>query len=370
MIAFIAIALLVVILVGSYLYFYFLRIADFWRLNSKSKMVRIVAILLSLCLGFFSMNVFGFCALVVFHIIALSLLMDLLNFICIVFHKHRGLKIDLWKKVYSCGFVPVVITALILGNGYFKMENVIEKTYTIHTEKSIRQQGYRIAMIADLHFGTTMDEEKLKEYCNEIEKKHPDLIVLCGDIVDENTSLQQMKNAINILSKIKSTYGTFYVYGNHDKNTYDSSPNFHEEQLKKQLESNGINVLADEVYKINDDFTIIGRKDRGFTSENKRKTCEELLKSVDTHSFLLLLDHQPSELQENSKEGIDLQLSGHTHGGQIWPQGILNKIAGMFNYGYGKFDNYQIVVTSGIGGYGYPIRTEGHSEYVIIDVKK
>lgn len=371
-ITFIIISFLLLIPVGVCLYFYLLRIADFWKLQRKIKKVKMVAALIAFLAIIWSVNLFGFGALIVLHLAAAALLMEIINLVFAELHKHRVIKIDLWNKLYRCGLVPVIITVLILGYGYFNMGNVIETDYTIHTEKAIRPQGYKIALIADLHFGTTINEENLKKYCNEIESKKPDLVVLCGDIVDEKTTRVQMENAIKILGSIKSTYGTFYVYGNHDKSTYTSKPNFSEQQLKNQLVTNGIHVFEDEVYNINHDLTIIGRKDKGFSSGIKRKTSEELLKNADTNNFLLLLDHQPSELKENSSAGIDLQLSGHTHGGQIWPVGLISdKLGfGQINYGYKNIGTYQIIVTSGIGGWGYPIRTGHHSEYVVVDVKR
>lgn len=371
-ITFIIISFLLLIPVGVYLYFYLLRIADFWKLKLKIKKVKMLAALIAIMAVVWSVNLFGFGALIVLHLAGAALLLDIINLVFAALHKHRVIKIDLWNKIFRCGLAPVIITVLILGYGYFNMGNVIETDYTIHTEKAIRPQGYRIALIADLHFGTTMNEDKLRKYCNEIESKKPDLVVLCGDIVDENTTRVQMENAAKILGSIKSTYGTFYVYGNHDKSTYTSKPNFSEQQLKNKLVSNGIRVFEDEIYNINHDLTIIGKKDKGFSSGIKRKTSEELLKNADTNNFLLLLDHQPSELKENSAAGIDLQLSGHTHGGQIWPVGLISdKLGfGQMNYGYKSIGKYQIIVTSGIGGWGYPIRTGHHSEYVTVDVRR
>ncbi|MBP2032075.1 putative MPP superfamily phosphohydrolase [Clostridium algifaecis] len=92
---------------------------------------------------------------------------------------------------------------------------------------------------------------------------------------------------------------------------------------------------------------------------------------MDLHKFILLLDHQPFELQKNDELGYDLQLSGHTHAGQIWPVGLLSDIlrTNELNYGYKKLSNMQAIVSSGMAGWGYPIRTEANSEYVIIDIK-
>lgn len=371
LIKYIILPLLMIILVGVYLYFYISRTAVFWIAKSKNKRVKIVSAFIAICLCLWSVNLFGVGALVILHVTAAALCMEIIN-LYVSHHKKVGSKAGLWNKLYCCGLVPIFITAIVLGYGYFNMGNVVEKNYTIHTKKVLQHKNYKIALIADLHFGTTMNEEKLKKWCNIIEEKKPDLVVLCGDIVDERTKLSQMKNAAKILENIKSTYGTYYVYGNHDKATYSSSAAFNEKQLKNELVSNKISVLEDDIYNINDEFTIIGRKDKGFSSESTRKTSEELLKNVNNKNFLLLLDHQPSELKENSKAGVDLQLSGHTHGGQIWPVGLISDILGFgqLNYGYKIIDNYQVIVTSGIAGWGYPIRTGHHSEYVIVDVKK
>jgi predicted MPP superfamily phosphohydrolase len=314
-----------------------------------------------------SANLFGVGALLILHFVGSSLCLDALNFILSFFHKRRSIKIGVWKKAYRCGLMPVIITGLIMLYGYLSMVNIKETNYIIHTEKAMREQGYRIAFIADLHFGTTMDEDKLKEYCIQIEEKKPDLVVLVGDIFDKNTTYTEMENAAKLLGNIRSNYGTIYVYGNHDKGR-----NFSGEEIENKLESSGIRVLEDDIYNIDEDFTVIGRKDRGYSAGNLRKTSAELIKNINTENFLLLLDHQPRDFQQNSSTGIDLQLSGHTHAGQLWPEGLVNEITGIgeLNYGYEKLDKFQVIVTSGMAGYGYPVRTGSFSEYVIIDVKR
>lgn len=371
-IAYLIIFLILLILLGVYFYFYLLRTVDFWRQEHKTNRVKILAIFLILCVILWFAKLIGFSSLIIVHIIILDLCMQIINFIIrSISHINKDSKTNLWNKIFRCGLVPIIMTILIIGYGYYNMKNVIETDYTIHTEKPIQKQGYRIAMIADLHFGTTINEDKLKTVCNKIQRKNPDLVVLCGDIVDEKTTLKQMENAISILGGIKSKYGTFYIYGNHDKDTYASKPNFREAQLKSNLLNNNIKVLENKVYDINKELTIIGREDRGFSSEFKRESTKDLLQNVNTNKFLLLLDHQPVDFKENIRVGIDLQLSGHTHGGQIWPLGLLNKITKIndLNYGYEKISKFQAIVTSGIGGWGYPIRTESHSEFVILDLK-
>ena len=369
LVTYIIISSLLLISAGVYLYFYFMRTAVFWNKGKKIKRINLITAILACISSICSINLFGLGALIILHIVGIALFIELLNLMYLFITRFRYTKKTIWNNIYRCGLIPFIITGIVLSYGYFSMENVKETDYTIYTEKAIRQQGYRIAMIADLHFGTTMDEEKLEKYAKEIEEKKPDMVVLCGDIVDQRTTLSQMEGAAKVLGNIKSRYGTFYVYGNHDK-SFGSNGNFSEQQLRNNLTNNGITVLEDEIKKVNGEFTIIGRKDKGFSSEHNRKTSEELLNNADKQNFLLLLDHQPSGLKENSTSGMDLQLSGHTHGGQIWPVGLLNgtfKI-GELNYGYKKIDKSQFIVSSGIAGWGYPIRTGSKSEYVIIDI--
>lgn len=135
--------------------------------------------------------------------------------------------------------------------------------------------------------------------------------------------------------------------------------------------SNNIRLLQDKTYDINNEFAITGRDDIGFAKEEQRESGSNLISGVDSDKFILLLDHQPCELKENDKLGYDLELSGHTHAGQIWPVGQLSGILGFgeLNYGYKKLSNMQAIVTSGMAGWGYPIRTGSHSEYVMIDIQ-
>jgi len=130
--------------------------------------------------------------------------------------------------------------------------------------------------------------------------------------------------------------------------------------------------LADESYEINDDFVIIGRGDAAFSKDANRESGQDLIRTIDKNKFILLLDHQPIELKKNSQLGFDLQLSGHTHAGQIWPTGLLGQMFGLveLNYGYEKIGDFQIIVSSGMSGWGYPVRTEAHSEYDVIDITK
>lgn len=363
---------LLMILLSIYLYYYIARALRRVKVDVKKNRVKLIIIALVLIIMYFSLRDLGIGIVVLLHIVVLALVMDLLNYIFKILSKRNTITFNKWRTVYESGIVPIILTAIILAYGYWNMNDIVEKDYKIYTNKNIREEGYRVAMISDLHYGTVMNREKLQAVCNDIEEAEPDIVVLCGDIVDEKTTVEQMKEATEILGDIKSKYGVFYIYGNHDDARYSSIPSYTKDELKNELLSNNIYVLVDESYEINDDFVIVGRDDEGFSKEEGRKSSEDLIANIDKSKFILLLDHQPSELNLNSSLGYDLQLSGHTHKGQIWPAGLISELFNFneLEYGYKKIGDYEIIVSSGISGWNYPIRTGSKSEYLIIDIEK
>ena len=363
---------LLMILLSIYLYYYIARALQRVKVDVKKNRVKLIIIALVLIIMYFSLRDLGIGIVVLLHIVVLALVMDLLNYIFKILSKRNTIIFNKWRTVYESGIVPIILTAIILAYGYWNMNDIVEKDYKIYTNKNIREEGYRVAMISDLHYGTVMNREKLQAVCNDIEEAEPDIVVLCGDIVDEKTTIEQMKEATEILGDIKSKYGVFYIYGNHDDARYSSIPSYTKDELKNELLSNNIYVLVDESYEINDDLVIVGRDDEGFSKEEGRKSSEDLIANIDKSKFILLLDHQPSELNLNSSLGYDLQLSGHTHKGQIWPAGLISELFNFneLEYGYKKIGDYEIIVSSGISGWNYPIRTGSKSEYLIIDIEK
>lgn len=355
--------ILILLLAAVYLYLFFLRSLSFWFKNSRARVLRTVAALLSLGLCALCLNIYSVMAVVVLHIILAALVTDLARLFVRIARKDN----TRLGAVLRCGVLPVILAAAVLCFGYFNMANVRQTGYSISSDKDIRDGGYRIAMVSDLHFGTTFNARALEDYCAEISAQAPDIVVLCGDIVDERTTAEEMRAAFSALGQIQNEYGIFFVYGNHDKAVYTNSPNFSLDELKNAITGSGITILEDEAVNINDEFVLVGRKDR---SSGFREATGELLSEINRDSFILLLDHQPADFDENIAAGVDLQLSGHTHNGQIWPLGLFSRIFKIneLEYGYCKIGNFQAVTSSGIAGWGYPIRTQGRSEYVIIDI--
>lgn len=358
------------VLSAVYLFFFFKRILSTFGADTKRTSVRIALIAAAVATGASTLNMFSFFGVAVLHIIAMALFAQFINFAVKLIAKTRYEKLKIWIKIYGSGALAIIFTAVFMFFGYVNLHNVRETAYTVNTEKQIRDGGYRIALLSDIHFGVSLDYNEFTEVCEEISAKEPDIVILCGDIVDNDTSKTEMLDVFKALGGIKSEFGIFYVHGNHDRpfSFRGLESEFTEDELITAIESNGITVLQDEIYEIAPDFVLAGRDDKSVAS---RKSAEDLLKDVDESKFILMLDHQPREYALTAATKTDLVLSGHTHGGQLWP---LKQVQAVFNfndevYGHGFIDeDTQYIVTSGVAGWKYPIKTAAPAEYVIIDI--
>lgn len=354
------IGLLIIIPFGIYFYHLLKRWVGFWKVDTTKKPVKVTLIIGAVVLCAMLANFFSVMAVVLLHVVMITIATDLLNLL---------IKGKWWEKSYKSGVITMVVTGLIMCYGYWNISNIVQKDYQITTAKELSKENYRVALIADVHVGDNMSGERLEKACEEIQKQNPDMVILAGDIVDEQTTKEQMEEAFSILGDLKSTYGTYFVYGNHDRQPYSNAPLYTEEDIETAITANGIKTLEDQSVAIDDSFLLVGRIDKGH--DNKRLDVEQLIPK-DTEDFVFVMDHQPSQLEENDQAGVDLMVSGHTHAGQVWPIGLLSQLIGINekNYGYKKMDNLNVIVTSGLNGWGYPVRTQGKSEYVIIDIKE
>ncbi len=362
--------------IGTYLYYFIKRIFKTFKAPADKLPVRVIIIVLSVICGVCSVNIFSLPAMIIYHIVALSMAVMLINFIIKKLSKEKYETMNVWRKIYGSGIIAFGITAVIFIYGHYNMMHVVQTDYTIYTDKEIRKEGYRAALIADVHFSVSVDLNTLKEKCDEISSNNVDMVFLCGDIVDENTSKDNMEQVFKAFSEIKSTYGVYYVYGNHDRQLYRNNRKYTEEELKSAIESFGITILQDEKAEAGDEIVVVGREDASYHQtlgkSEERDSIEELIKDIDKDKFIIVLDHQPKEYEENSMAGTDLILSGHTHAGQMWPVNIAFKFLKFDDavYGYTKIDATQAFITSGFAGWGYSVKTSSPAEYVIIDIKR
>lgn len=359
--------LIIYIPAGIYLFCFFKRFLTLFPFGNKKIPSTALSALFAVFCAALGWRVYGLGAVIVLHFVLILVLCEGVNWILKRAAASERFK-RIWEIVFKSGLVSIVATAVVFCYGYINIQDVRETVYSVRSQKNL-VEPLRIVQISDLHMGTTMDVEALNEYCGRIGEREPDLVVLTGDIFDESTERSMMMRAVPALAGISARYGVYYVWGNHDPNRYRRDPNYSMDELRQTLLDNGIRVLEDEAVQVTPQLAVIGRYD--VSNVSNRKGIDELLQGIDPASYIVLLDHRPIGLEENASAGVDLQLSGHTHAGQIWPTGQLSELLGINekNYGMESFGNYHAIVSSGIAGWGYAIRTGGHSEYVIVDVQ-
>lgn len=356
-------------------FYFYKRISNAVSFFAKKEIKRTTKILLgavSFAVAFLPVLISGILLSLLIYILLFSLLIDLCNLIIKFLFKQRYHSGFIgWKKCYYSFLVPVILSASMIAYGYANMNNVVKTEYTVFTDKDIRQDGYRIVLVSDVHFGISLNREELTDKIEEISSTDPDILVLCGDVVDDSTSKEDAIFAFQAFSKINTTFGAYYVYGNHDRQLYKTERAYDEAELEKIISDSGITILQDETADILNEVLIIGREDKSYKSID-RKNLEELKGNIGDDSFILVLDHQPTAYEENIGADIDLVLSGHTHNGQLWP---FNWILNIVKFNDGVYGLYELdsgttaIVTSGFAGWGFPIKTSAPAEYVVIDIK-
>ena len=264
------------------------------------------------------------------------------------------------------GGAALLLTVGILCAGWYFAHHVYRTAYTFRTDKLEQGDSLRAVMLADTHLSITLDGEQFAALCGRIQQENPDVVLLCGDFVDDESKKNDMLAACAALGRLKTTYGIYCVYGNHDLG-YFRYRDFTPEELEAAFAANGIRLLLDESAEIGDHFTVTGRLDR---STPDRKTAQALAESLDKKRYSVVLDHQPNDYAAEAAAGFDLVLSGHTHGGHVFPAGLIGLLIGANDriYGTETRGNTNFLVTSGASGWAIPFKTGCISEYCVIDI--
>ncbi len=269
------------------------------------------------------------------------------------------------------GMAALLLSLAALSAGWYLDHHVWTTNYTIETPKKIKD--LRIVLFADSHIGTTFDTRGFAEHISEMQRQNPDIVLIAGDFVDDGTTRQQMVEACRALGSLQTTYGVYFASGNHDKGYHDpAARGFTGDDLITELKKNNVKVLQDENTLIDNRFYIIGRKDFSeILRGNPRQSMNELLQGLNKEKFSIILDHQPNDYNNQTDAKADLVLSGHTHGGQLFP---LNKVgewigANDKTYGYEKRKQTNFIVTSGLSDWAIKFKTGTKSEFVVIDIK-
>lgn len=258
--------------------------------------------------------------------------------------------------------IDAILLVILFVTGIHTANYIKITPYEITIDSANRADSLKIAMFSDLHLGYINGSNRMKEIVEKINSLHPDIVVIPGDFFDGNyNAVQNPQEIISLLRQMKSTNGTYLSWGNHDAgDTY--------EDMKKFILSANITILEDEAVMIEDKIALAGRKDSfpiGYQGDGRKDISLKLQKISDSLP-VIVLDHQPSQMGEYKH--ADLILSGHTHQGQVFPFNLVTKKAFTVDYGYYENDGKKIIVTSGVGTWGPPIRIGTKSEIVEIIV--
>ncbi len=355
--------------VSIYIYVLLRRAASFFLPKISKTKREMIVLLLAAVILIPSMPIFSLSLLFLLHVVVLASVCEILYGAARIVSSQTAQKI---RPLYRSGLVPLLGALLFFAYGFWNMHTVTARTEVIHGGAAIPPAGYTVVFLSDLHFENSMTPADLSAYAEKIAAAKPDAVILGGDIVDERTSKEGMHAAFSVLGNIPTTYGVYYIYGNHDRALYTSEPAFSEDELADTIRAAGIHILRDESALLTPTLTLTGREDRSRERQTgtPRLSHKMLAENLPQGAYHILADHQPREWQEASDAGFSLLLSGHTHRGQIWPVGLaieaLDKDT--FVYGHKKEGNLDFLVSSGIAGWGYPIRTEGNCEYVIVKI--
>ena len=282
------------------------------------------------------------------------------------------------------GAICALLILLLSACGIFHAKYIKTTSYDVIINKTIPERtSMKIVLLADTHFGYNAGVLHARELVRKINKQKPDLVCIAGDIFDnEYDAIRNPEKLEKTLRGIKSTYGVYACWGNHDLNeeilagfTFKHKDgdlsNIKDLRMKKFLEDSNIHILEDESVLINNQFYVIGRKDASLTEKihETRKAPAQLTEKLDRDKPIIMIDHQPKELQELADAGVDLDLCGHTHDGQTFPGNFTIKLMWENPCGLLIKDNMTNITTSGAGVWGPAMRIGTDSEICSINIQ-
>lgn len=306
-------------------------------------------------------------------------LFDLLRLIA----KHTKLKNTLLfsrGSVISIGSVVVACAVATCLYGIFNARNIKVNEYSVTVNKSCGSDKHlKAVLVADLHMGYAIGVDHITNMVEKINQQDADIVIIAGDIFDNSYYGMDDPEGIKAqLKSIKSKYGVYAVYGNHDIDekilmgfTFDwGGKQLHNEKMTNFMKECNIKLINDESVLINDEFYLVGRRDtdKPGTEDGTRAEISELTKDLDKTKPIFVLSHEPDELQKTADAGADIDFSGHTHDGQLFPGNLTIGLFWENPCGMIKKDNMYSIVTSGVGVYGTFMRVGTDAEICSVDI--
>ncbi len=304
----------------------------------------------------------GFWMGFVFYSFMFLVLSDILSIILRIpgiVNEQNILQFRRWAYIAS-----VTATFLFIAGGFINAVIPTVRQYDIEINKKTDDSvPLRVAAVSDIHLGSVIRKRSIRKLSEILEKLEPDVVFLLGDIIDGEIGPVLRGDLLKYFTCPHCRSGMYAITGNHE---YIGGAG----RTIPYIESKGIRILKDEVVVLPGGIQVVGRLDRDSRrfEGKERMPLDELMKKADTLKPVILLDHQPFNLEEAEKQNVDLQLSGHTHNGQMWPLNHLTRMIYELSYGYLKKGNTHYIVSSGYGLWGPRIRSGSRSEVLLINL--
>ncbi len=263
---------------------------------------------------------------------------------------HRGFRL---ARLFLVLVMPVAV--VVIGAMRNNHPQIREYSAVI-PQKSSEIQQLKIAFISDFHLRETTSRHLMERFVQKVTTANADIVLIGGDVLEGDRQDERLGEFEARFRQLKPKYGVYGVPGNHDLRGASATTFF---------DRAGIHLLRDAVEKIDNAFYLVGRNDGRFKG---RKSIAELLRDCDRSLPVIVLEHRPTDLENVSRAGADILLSGHTHNGQLFPVSLFAKRQYELSWGYKLKNQTHVFVTSGIQVWGPPVRTAGRSEILIINV--
>ncbi|MBQ2699224.1 MAG: metallophosphoesterase [Firmicutes bacterium] len=260
-----------------------------------------------------------------------------------------------------CSSAAVALALLVSVYGIWHAADIRVKEYDVALDGG-GASAMKVALISDIHLGYIMDTGRLEKVVAAVNATQPDLVCIAGDIFNSDyVSLDDPAALQAVFRKLEAPFGVYACLGNHDAGSAYA-------QITEFLAAANISLLLDEAVVVDERLLLAGRRDSTpIGAQGDKRTA--LSGIYDTELPVLLLDHQPGNIGEYD-DGIDLILCGHTHRGQVFPGSLITDALYEVDYGYYQKDaaSPQVIVTSGIGTWGPPLRVGSDAEVVLIEL--
>lgn len=332
----------------------------FWLLALAYFLARFVSTWLPMVVTELLMYIGGYWMAILVYAVPLLLLIDLVRLVSRRMIP-RQLVLDVNLLKYTGAAVSMLIVGLLLY-GTWRARTPVVTEYDLSIPKSAgTHKALDVVLVSDTHLGYMLGKGRIQAMVGLVNSLDPDLILVAGDMIDDDFRPFVTDGMAAELSQLRSRLGTYGVLGNHDDGSEDL-PAF-----RAEMERAGIHLLVDQWVKVDDSLIIAGRNDTSQArSSGGAVPLPEVLQGADSSLPLLLMDHQPNRLEESVAAGVDLQVSGHTHRGQLFPFNLITERVFAVDWGYLQKETTHVVVSSGFGTWGPPVRIGNRPEVVKI----